>query len=227
MVVGDWLARTSEVADWLFGIVLVGIWLAVELPDDFLADAVLVGDWLGGVVLLGDWLVGTVVAADWLCSISVGDWLDGVELIGDLTGDGVLLCDWLVVTVGVGDWLGNAVADLLIGAELVWDWLYSDVLPGDWLEDPVLDELIGADDWSEPSVQEGVGVLSVLEDVWLDAAVRLTDARLEDEVLFSSAAALVWRFYKEKKSSTGISCWDHSTKYIKSDAAKQSPCRTI
>lgn len=44
-------------------------------------------------------------------------------------------------------------------------------------------------DWSELRA----GVLSLLEDIGLDAAVQLTSEALEEEVLVSNAAAAVWR----------------------------------
>ncbi len=48
------------------------------------------------------------------------------------------------------------------------------MLLGDWLDDTVLDAAVVADVWSEVRVHEDVGVLSVVEDVRLDAAVQPT-----------------------------------------------------
>lgn len=76
---------------------------------------------------------------------------------------------------------------------LLGDWLDDTVLDGVWLDCAVV-----ADDWSELRVHEEVGVLSVLEDVRLDAAVRLTSECPVEDVLVSNAAAAVWRSFKER-----------------------------
>lgn len=77
---------------------------------------------------------------------------------------------------------------------LLDNWLDDTVLEGDWLDGTVI-----AGDWSELRVHEDVDVLSVLEDVWLDAAVQLSSGRPLEDVLVSNAAAAVWRSFKKRK----------------------------
>lgn len=89
-------------------------------------------------------------------------------LPGDLMADGVVVGDWMdCVTL-----LGNLLDDT--------------VLECDWLDGTVI-----ADDWSELRVHNDVDTLSLLEGVWLDAAVQVISGCPLDDVLLSNAEAAV------------------------------------